>query len=83
MSLLACRHGTGPAPSPQGWRASRATRVAAGGLDRVSPARQGLAKQVSTRGNVSFPVGTAVVPSGDMDVLASCEQPQAPSASVD
>src|SRR5229473_5680144 len=35
----------GPAPSRQGWRVPR-HRFAACGLDRLSPARQGLAKQV-------------------------------------
>ena len=39
----------GPAPSRQGWRVPR-PRFAACGLDRLSPARQGLAKQVSLDG---------------------------------
>jgi hypothetical protein len=40
----------GPAPSLQGWRVPR-HRFAACGLDRLSPARQGLAKQVRLNRN--------------------------------
>ena len=42
----ACRHGAGPAPSRKGWRVPR-PRFAACGLDRMSPARQGLAKRLA------------------------------------
>ena len=41
----ACRHGARPAPSGKGGRVPR-PRFAAGGLDRMSPARQRLGKQV-------------------------------------
>ena len=64
-------------------RISRARLRRLIGLDRMSSARQGLTKQVSTHGNVSFPVGTAVVPSGDIDVFVGYEQTQAPSAPCD
>jgi hypothetical protein len=62
----------GPAPSPQGSRFSR-VRFAAGGLDRMSSARQGLTKQLSTNGNVSFPFGAPIVPPGDIDAFISRE----------
>jgi hypothetical protein len=56
----------GPAPSRQGWRVPR-PRCAACGLDRLSPARQGLVMQVRLIGSGALPflmgiTGLRIVP---------------------
>jgi hypothetical protein len=49
----------GPAPSHQGWRVPR-PRFAACGLDRLSPARQGLVRQVRLIGSGALPFVTGI-----------------------
>jgi hypothetical protein len=49
----------GPAPSRQGWRVPR-PRCAACGLDRLSPARQGLGMQVRFNGGGALPFVTGI-----------------------
>jgi hypothetical protein len=49
----------GPAPSRQGWRVPR-PRCAACGLDRLSPARQGLVMQVRLIGGGALPFVTGI-----------------------
>ena len=71
MAPPACRQGARPAPSGKGWRASRAPASRLIGLDRMSPVRQGLAKQVSMNVNVSFPFSTTIVVPGAMLLLAA------------
>jgi hypothetical protein len=49
----------GPAPSRQSWRVPR-PRFAACGLDRLSPARQGLVRQVRLNGSGALPFVTGI-----------------------
>jgi hypothetical protein len=49
----------GPAPSRQGWRVPP-PRFAACGLDRLSPARQGLGMQVRLIGSGALPFVTGI-----------------------
>ena len=81
MSPPACRQVAGPAPSRQGWRVPR-PRFAACGLDRLSPARQGLAKQVRHIGSDAASSQDAIVRKGVTCPSAYfCSNPQ--TASMD
>src|SRR6266702_3284958 len=76
----------GPAPSRQGWRVPR-HRFAACGLDRLSPARQGLAKQVRLSGKRFRSGGRATAFLANTDPLETsswdiCIDQKSPAASI-
>jgi hypothetical protein len=60
--VTACRHGTRPAPSPQGWRVPR-PRFAVIGLD--SPTQRGFGKLLKAWWERHVPLATQAAPLAD------------------